>query len=83
MLAQHQVGVRKQKEKQTLALGDLFLQEGSFTLFGFQRRTHLLEFLIGDASPSILILWKENLTLFSLLGASSRITIQLEAWGLQ
>ena len=66
-----------------LALGDLFLQEGSFTLFGFQVRMHLMVLLVGHASPSILILWKEKLALLSLLGASSRITIHLEAWGLQ
>ena len=58
MLAQDQVRILKIKEKQTLALGDLFLQEGSFTLFGFQVHAHLLVLLVGHAPPSILILWK-------------------------
>ena len=56
-----------------LALDDLFLQEGSFTLFSFQVRAHPMVLVIGHAPPSILVLWKEeNQTLFGLLGASSR-----------
>ena len=70
--AQNQVGMRKRK--QTLALGDLFLQEGSFTLFSFQVYAHLLVLVIGHAPPSTLVLWKnvKVKTLFGLLGASSR-----------
>ena len=61
------------KRKQTLVFDDLFLQDGSFTLFGFQVRAHLRVLIVGHAPPSILILWKEeSQTLFGLLGASSR-----------
>src|SRR3954465_1276328 len=55
--AQNQVRMRKRK--QTLALGDLFLQEGSFTLFSFQVCVHLLVLVIGHAPPSTLVLWKK------------------------
>src|SRR3954468_12786304 len=56
--AQNQVRMRKRK--QTLALGDLFLQEGSFTLFSFQICVHLLILVVGHAPPSILVLWKKG-----------------------
>src|SRR3954464_14484377 len=56
--AQNQVGMRK--GKQTLALGDLFLQEGSFTLFSFQVCAHFLVLVVGHAPTSILVLWKKG-----------------------
>src|SRR3954469_2475947 len=55
--AQNQVGMRKRK--QTLALRDLFLQEGSFTLFSFQVCAHILILVVGHAPPSFLVLWKK------------------------
>src|SRR3954470_24169272 len=58
MWEQNQVGIRKRK--QTLALGDLFLQEDSFTLFIFQVCAHLLILVVGHAPPSILVLWKKG-----------------------
>src|SRR3954462_86866 len=47
--AQYQV--KMPKRKHTVALGDLFLQEGSFTLFSFQVCAHLLVLVIGHAPP--------------------------------
>src|SRR3954463_11236125 len=47
--AQNQVGMRKRK--QALALGDMFLQEDSFTLFSFQVCAHLLVLVVGHAPP--------------------------------